>query len=159
MSYKPKFLSWCKNHDQEVAEIKEMLNGDSADFELLKIEYEILTGRDWNEENLMKFKIGDRVKSGDREGVVDRIDEGCDYPIRVTFDDTSEESYDKDGRILENSINDNLDIWVIKSHTSFEESIYELAFGDNAHCKGYTEEQVIERIKEFAENSWKYEEL
>lgn len=37
--------------------------------------------------------------------------------------------------------------------------IYEQAFGDDAISKDYTHEDVLERIKDFAEKSWQYEEL
>jgi hypothetical protein len=41
----------------------------------------------------------------------------------------------------------------------FIENVFEIAFGDDAINKDYTRDEVIERLKEFAENSWKYEEL
>ena len=39
------------------------------------------------------------------------------------------------------------------------EQLYELAFGDNAINKGYSYDEVLEKLKEFSENAWKYEEL
>ena len=36
----------------------------------------------------------------------------------------------------------------------FKEAIYELAFGDNAINRDFSEEEVIARIKRFALDSW-----
>ena len=36
----------------------------------------------------------------------------------------------------------------------FREAIYELAFGDNAINRGFSEEEVIATIKGFAHDSW-----
>ena len=41
----------------------------------------------------------------------------------------------------------------------FREAIYELAFGDNAINRGFSEEEVIATIKGFAHDSWVAEEL
>ena len=35
----------------------------------------------------------------------------------------------------------------------FIEDVYEIAFGDNAINKGYTEQEVLDKLKEFSENS------
>lgn len=43
--YEPKFLSWCKSYEQEVAEMRELIAGNPADVKLLKKEYEQLTGK------------------------------------------------------------------------------------------------------------------
>lgn len=40
----------------------------------------------------------------------------------------------------------------------FKEAIYELAFGDNAINRGFSEEEVVATIKEFANESWIAEE-
>ena len=45
MEYKPKFLSWCKSFEGEVAEMRELILGNPADVKQLKQEYEILTGK------------------------------------------------------------------------------------------------------------------
>ena len=42
-------------------------------------------------------------------------------------------------------------------HT-FVENVFEIAFGDDAINKDHSPEEVISRIKEFAEKSWMYEE-
>ena len=42
--------------------------------------------------------------------------------------------------------------------TEFKEKVYELAFGDNAISKGYTDEEVLERLREFSDNALKWEE-
>lgn len=34
---------------------------------------------------------------------------------------------------------------------NFKEEIFEIAFGDNAINKGYTEEEVIKKIREFSD--------
>jgi hypothetical protein len=36
----------------------------------------------------------------------------------------------------------------------FKEAIYELAFGDNAINKDFSEEEVVTTIKGFAQDSW-----
>ena len=41
----------------------------------------------------------------------------------------------------------------------FKEAVYELAFGDNAINKGYSDEEVIAMLKEFSDNALKYEEV
>jgi len=35
----------------------------------------------------------------------------------------------------------------------FIEDVYEIAFGDNAINKGYTEQEVLNKLKEFSDNS------
>ena len=35
----------------------------------------------------------------------------------------------------------------------FIEDVYEIAFGDNAINKGYTEQEVLDKLKEFSNNS------
>ena len=44
-SYTPRFLSWAKSYEDEVSEMRELILGDPADVDLLKREYEILTGK------------------------------------------------------------------------------------------------------------------
>ena len=44
-NYKPKFLSWCKSYEEEVAEFEELILGNPADVKLLRQEYEQLTGK------------------------------------------------------------------------------------------------------------------
>jgi hypothetical protein len=41
----------------------------------------------------------------------------------------------------------------------FKEAIYELAFGDNAINKGYSEEEVIAILREFSDDALRYEEI
>jgi hypothetical protein len=41
----------------------------------------------------------------------------------------------------------------------FKEAVYELAFGDNAINKGYSDDEVIAMLREFSDNALKYEEL
>jgi hypothetical protein len=43
--------------------------------------------------------------------------------------------------------------------TEFKEAVYELAFGDNAINRGFSEEEVIATIKGFAHDSWVAEEF
>ena len=40
----------------------------------------------------------------------------------------------------------------------FKEAIYELAFGDNAINRGFSEEEVVATIRGFAQDSWVAEE-
>jgi len=40
----------------------------------------------------------------------------------------------------------------------FMEHIFELAFGEDAINKGYLFEEVIEKIKEYSDKSWEYDE-
>lgn len=42
---------------------------------------------------------------------------------------------------------------------NFIEEVYEIAFGDNAINKGYSPKEVINKLKEFSEKSWRYDEL
>ncbi len=44
------------------------------------------------------------------------------------------------------------------NNTQFIEQIYEIAFGDNAINKGYSQEDVIERLLDFSNTALKYEE-
>jgi hypothetical protein len=41
----------------------------------------------------------------------------------------------------------------------FKEAVYELAFGDNAINKGYSDEEVIAVLREFSDDALRYEEL
>lgn len=41
----------------------------------------------------------------------------------------------------------------------FKEEIYELAFGDNAMNKEYTNKEVIEKVKEFSDDAYDYSEI
>lgn len=43
--YNPSFLSWCKSYEQEVKEMRQLILGNPADVELLKQEYQQLTGK------------------------------------------------------------------------------------------------------------------
>ena len=45
--YKAKFLSWCKSYEQEVEEFEHLISCEPADVELLKDEYEELTGEEY----------------------------------------------------------------------------------------------------------------
>jgi hypothetical protein len=49
--YKPKFLSWAKSYEDEVSEMRELILGNPADVDLLKREYEILTGKRFRRRN------------------------------------------------------------------------------------------------------------
>ena len=40
--------------------------------------------------------------------------------------------------------------------SKFKEEIYEIAFGDNAINRNFTEDEVIERIKEFSDIAWNF---
>jgi hypothetical protein len=44
-TYKPKFLSWCKSYEEEVAEFRELILGNPDDVKMLKREYQQLTGK------------------------------------------------------------------------------------------------------------------
>jgi len=41
--------------------------------------------------------------------------------------------------------------------TQFIGKIFEIAFGDNAEGRGYTAEEVLDRLREFSDNSLKVE--
>ena len=45
------------------------------------------------------------------------------------------------------------------NNTQFIEQIYEIAFGDDAINKGYSQEDVIERLFDYSNDALKYEEL
>jgi hypothetical protein len=45
MQYNPKFLSWCKSYEEEVAKLRELIEGNPADVKQLKAEYKSLTGK------------------------------------------------------------------------------------------------------------------
>ncbi len=47
MTYKPKFLSWCKSYEEEVKEFKELIEGKPSDLKQLKAEYYQLTGKNY----------------------------------------------------------------------------------------------------------------
>ena len=46
----------------------------------------------------------------------------------------------------------------ISENDKFIEEVFELAFGDNAINKGYTREEVLEKLREFSDNALKVEE-
>lgn len=48
--YKPKFLSWCKSYEEEVKELRELIEGNPNDVKLLKQEYLELTGKRYKKE-------------------------------------------------------------------------------------------------------------
>jgi hypothetical protein len=50
-------------------------------------------------------------------------------------------------------------VYLSEEQVEFKEAIYELAFGDNAINRGFSEEEVIATIKGFAHDSWVAEEL
>ena len=41
--------------------------------------------------------------------------------------------------------------------SKFKEEIYQIAFGDNAINRNFTEDEVIERIKEFSDKAWNFD--
>jgi hypothetical protein len=41
--------------------------------------------------------------------------------------------------------------------SKFKEEIYEIAFGDDAINKKFSEDEVIERIKEFSDKAWNFD--
>ena len=51
---------------------------------------------------------------------------------------------------------DDLDA-IIENEQAFREDVYELAFGDNAINRDFTDEEVIAKLKEFSNDAWLYE--
>ena len=47
---------------------------------------------------------------------------------------------------------------LLMNNTQFLEQIYEIAFGDDAINKGYSQEDVIERLLDYSNTALKYEE-
>lgn len=47
--YKPEFLSWCKSYEQEVEELEYLISCEPVDADLLKDEYESLTGEEYEQ--------------------------------------------------------------------------------------------------------------
>lgn len=45
--YEPEFLDWCTSYDQEVFELRELINGKPSDVKQLKQEYYQLTGKQY----------------------------------------------------------------------------------------------------------------
>lgn len=41
----------------------------------------------------------------------------------------------------------------------FMDSVYEIAFGEGALDKGYRDEEVLEKLKEYSTKAWQYDEL
>jgi hypothetical protein len=41
--------------------------------------------------------------------------------------------------------------------SNFKQEIYEIAFGDDAINRNFTEAEVIERIKEFSDKAWNFD--
>ena len=41
----------------------------------------------------------------------------------------------------------------------FIEEVYEIAFGDNAFNRGFDAEEVLDKIKEFSNNAYKWEKF
>lgn len=50
-AYKPMFLSWCKSYEQEVKELRELIETEPADVKQLKEEYQQLTGKRYRRKN------------------------------------------------------------------------------------------------------------
>jgi len=48
---------------------------------------------------------------------------------------------------------------VVEKRVTFKEQVYEIAFGDDAINKGYSEQEVLDKLREHSDNAWKYEEL
>lgn len=55
--YTPRFLGWCKTYSQEVAEFRELIESNSADVELLKKEYQQLTGKKYRRHIEKRFIV------------------------------------------------------------------------------------------------------
>ena len=45
------------------------------------------------------------------------------------------------------------------NYYDFVESVYEIAFGDDAINKGYTDEEVINKLLEYSNKDLEYEEI
>jgi hypothetical protein len=52
VTYKPMFLSWAENHEHEVLEMRELIEGNPADVKQLRAEYEQLTGKRYRKSNV-----------------------------------------------------------------------------------------------------------
>tara|TARA_R100000458_G_C8083844_1_gene117435 strand:+ start:116 stop:394 length:279 start_codon:yes stop_codon:yes gene_type:complete len=50
------------------------------------------------------------------------------------------------------------DLEEFESLKQFLENVFEVAFGDNAINKNYSYEEVLERLREFSDNAFKWEE-
>ena len=50
------------------------------------------------------------------------------------------------------------DLEAFESLKQFLENVFEVAFGDNAINKNYSYEEVLERLREFSDNAFKWEE-
>lgn len=51
MNYQPMFLSWCKSYEEEVKELRELIEAGPADVKQLKEEYQQLTGKRYRRHN------------------------------------------------------------------------------------------------------------
>ena len=49
--YKPKFLSWTKSYEEEVKEMKKLIESNPSDVKELKYEYKQLTGKRYRRTN------------------------------------------------------------------------------------------------------------
>ena len=49
--YEPKFLSWAKSYEEEVKEMRAMILSNPGDVDMLKQEYEQLTGKRFRRRN------------------------------------------------------------------------------------------------------------
>lgn len=49
--YRPMFLSWCTSYEQEVNELKELIDGNPSDVKQLRSEYLQLTGKQYRKVN------------------------------------------------------------------------------------------------------------
>ena len=50
------------------------------------------------------------------------------------------------------------DYGYVKSPEAFIEEVFEIAFGDNAINRDYSMGEVLDRLMEFSDNAFKYEE-
>lgn len=71
---------------------------------------------------------------------------------------------DIDVNVEQTNIDDFADEWeldslAIKETIHFIGEVFELAHGDDAINRDFSIEETLETLKEYAENSWKYEEL
>lgn len=49
--YNPKYLSWCHTYEEEKRDFENLIAGNPDDIEMLKAEYEDLTGERYNEKH------------------------------------------------------------------------------------------------------------
>lgn len=94
-SFKPyvsRYLSWCTSYDQEVKELRELIDGGPSDEKLLKREYKELTGKRYKKEEIkMGLTLSDIARKVERIKIqIKKLKETSMEELFETYDKVDE---------------------------------------------------------------------